>query len=60
MNNNIGKIISVVKYNSKNEESAKFASNICMHIAAMSPMALNEDNLDSDFIKKKKLSRANR
>ena len=54
VNNNIGKIISVVKYNSKNEESAKFASNICMHIAAMSPMALNEDNLDSDFINKEK------
>ena len=54
VNNNMGKIISVVKYNSKNEESAKFASNICMHIAAMSPMALNEDNLDSDFINKEK------
>ena len=54
VNNNMGKIISVVKYNSKNEESAKFALNICMHIAAMSPMALNEDNLDSDFINKEK------
>jgi len=54
VSNNMGKIISVVKYNSKNEESAKFASNICMHIAAMSPMALNEDNLDSDFINKEK------
>ena len=54
VNNNMGKIISVLKYNSKNEESAKFASNICMHIAAMSPMALNEDNLDGDFINKEK------
>ena len=54
VNNNMGKIISVLKYNSKNEESAKFASNICMHIAAMSPMALNENNLESDFINKEK------
>ena len=54
VNNNMGKIISVLKYNSKNDESAQFASNICMHIAAMSPMALNEDNLESDFINKEK------
>ena len=26
-----------------------------MHIAAMSPMALNEDNLESDFINKEKI-----
>ena len=54
VNNKSGKIISVLKYNSKNSESAKFATNICMHIAAMSPMALNEDNLESEFINKEK------
>ena len=54
VNNNSGKIISVLKFNSKNNESTKFATNICMHIAAMSPMALNEDNLESDFINKEK------
>ncbi len=54
VNNKSGKIISVLKYNSKNSESAKFATNICMHIAAMSPMALNEDNLESNFINKEK------
>ena len=54
VNNNMGKIISVLKYNSKKDESAQFATNICMHIAAMSPMALNEDNLESDFINKEK------
>ena len=54
VNNHMGKIISVLKYESKNDESAKFASNICMHIAAMSPMALNEDNLEVDFINKEK------
>ena len=54
VNNKSGKIISVLKYNSKNSESAKFATNICMHIAAMSPMALNKDNLEIDFIKREK------
>ena len=54
VNNKSGKIISVLKYNSKNSESAKFATNICMHIAAMSPMALNEDNLESNFINREK------
>ena len=54
VNNNMGKIISVLKYNSKINESAQLASNICMHIAAMSPMALNENNLESDFINKEK------
>ena len=49
---NLGKIVSILKYNSKNDKSAQLASNICMHIAAMSPMALNEDNLESDFVKK--------
>tara|TARA_B100000963_G_scaffold225529_1_gene196735 strand:+ start:1979 stop:2881 length:903 start_codon:yes stop_codon:yes gene_type:complete len=54
VNNNMGKIISVLKYNSNSDESEQFASNICMHIAAMSPMALNEDNLDNDFINQEK------
>ena len=51
--NNSGKIISVIKYNSNNN-SKQLAVNICMHIAAMSPMALNKDNLEPDFIKKEK------
>ena len=54
VNNNLGKIVSVIKYNSKNNNSEQLAINICMHIAAMSPMALNEDNLESDFINKEK------
>ena len=54
VDDNMGKIISVLKYNSKINESAQLASNICMHIAAMSPMALNENNLESDFINKEK------
>ncbi len=54
VNNNSGKIISVLKYKSKNDESTQLATNVCMHIAAMSPMALNKDNLESDFIIKEK------
>jgi len=54
INNSMGKIVSVLKYNSQKEESAQFATNICMHIAAMSPMALNKDNLDGEFINKEK------
>ena len=54
VNTNLGKIVAVLKYNSKNDKSAQLASNICMHIAAMSPMALNENNLESDFVNKEK------
>tara|TARA_B100000674_G_scaffold325002_1_gene270939 strand:- start:772 stop:1674 length:903 start_codon:yes stop_codon:yes gene_type:complete len=54
VNDSSGKIISVIKYKTKNNESAQFAVNICMHIAAMSPMALNEGNLETDFINKER------
>jgi len=49
-----GKIVSALKYNSNKAEGDKFATNICMHIAAMSPMALDEKNLDKNFVKKEK------
>tara|TARA_B100001093_G_scaffold185798_1_gene178523 strand:- start:24 stop:926 length:903 start_codon:yes stop_codon:yes gene_type:complete len=52
--NNTGKIISAIKYKSKINESSQLANSICMHIAAMSPMALNESKLDADFINKEK------
>jgi len=45
-----GKIVAVVKYKSIKDESKSFANNICMHIAAMSPMALNEKSLDKNFL----------
>ena len=54
VNDSSGKIISVIKYKTKNNESAQFAVNICMHIAAMSPIALNEGNLETDFINKER------
>ena len=49
-----GKIVSVVKYKSNKDESKSFANNICMHIAAMSPMALDEKNLDKNFLESEK------
>ena len=49
-----GKIVSVVKYKSNKGESKSFANNICMHIAAMSPMALDEKNLDKNFLESEK------
>jgi len=49
-----GKIVSVLKYKSNKDESKSFANNICMHIAAMSPMALDEKNLDKNFLESEK------
>ncbi len=49
-----GKIISAIKYKSDNNQSSKLATNICMHIAAMSPMSLDEKSLDKEFIEKEK------
>ena len=49
-----GKIVAAVKYNSSKVESKSFANNICMHIAAMSPMALDEKNLDKNFLESEK------
>ena len=49
-----GKIVSAIKYKSSNENSKNLATNICMHIAAMSPMALNEKGLDQEFLEKEK------
>ena len=36
------------------EKSANFANQICMHIAASSPIALDESGIDNDFIEKEK------
>ena len=49
-----GKIVSALKYKSNKDESKSFANNICMHIAAMSPMALDEKNLDKNFLESEK------
>ena len=51
---NIGKIISVLKYSSdSNDESIQnLAKNLCMHIAALKPEALDESNLEQTTIDK--------
>ncbi len=54
--NNIGKICVVLKakVNSNEEEITKFGKNLCMHIAASKPLALNIENLDKGLIEKEK------
>ena len=51
---NIGKIISVLKYSAdSNDESIQnLAKNLCMHIAALKPEAIDENNLEQTTIDK--------
>ncbi len=51
---NIGKIISVLKYSAdSNDESIQnLAKNLCMHIAALKPEAVDENSLDQTTIDK--------
>ncbi len=51
---NIGKIISIVNYksNSNDEKIQNFAKNLCMHIAALKPEAIDENSLDQEIIDK--------
>ena len=51
---NIGKIISILKYSSdSNDESIQnLAKNLCMHIAALKPEAIDESNLEQTTIDK--------
>ena len=53
---NIGKIVSVVIYSceEENEEVKTFAKNICMHIAASKPEAMDIDKLPSKLIQSEK------
>jgi len=49
---NLGVLLS---FKSNNFEKCKnFANQICMHIAASSPVALDEDGIDKNFIEKEK------
>ena len=51
---NIGKIISLIEYSSSNNEDSKIetlSKNLCMHVAAMKPEALDVDSLDKSIIK---------
>jgi len=51
---NIGKIISILKYSAlSNDENIKnFAKNLCMHIAALKPEAIDENSLEQTAIDK--------
>ena len=53
---NIGKIAVILKVDvsDNNEESKVLGKNLCMHIAASKPLALDEDSLDKELIKKEK------
>ena len=53
---NIGKIISVINYsaNNDNENIKKLSKNLCMHIAAMKPEAIDIIDLDKDVVEKEK------
>ncbi len=52
---NIGKIVSAVLYKSENKnETLSFSKNLCMHIAASKPEAMNVDNLSPEIIENEK------
>ena len=53
---NIGKIISFINYTSKisNDQTTEFAKNLCMHIAASKPEALDIEFLDKEVIDREK------
>ena len=54
--NNIGKIcaILVAKIKDTNEDSKQLGKNLCMHIAASKPIALDISDLDTNLIDKEK------
>ena len=50
-----GNLGVLLNFKSNNFEKCKnFANQICMHIAASSPVALDEDGIDKNFIEKEK------
>ena len=53
---NIGKIVSAVFYSSDNEndEVKTFSKNLCMHIAASKPEAMDVNNLPNELIESEK------
>ena len=53
---NIGKIATLISYQATedNDESKLLSKNLCMHIAASKPLALNVKNLNKDLIEKER------
>ena len=53
---NIGKIVSAVFYssNDENDDVKTFTKNLCMHIAASKPEAMDIDNLPNELVESEK------
>ena len=53
---NIGKICVALKteIETQNENNFKFGKNLCMHIAALKPLSIDIDDLESSLIEKEK------
>jgi elongation factor Ts len=53
---NIGKIVAMIKLrvDHDNDDARRFGKNLCMHIAASKPLAMNIDQLDKKLIDKEK------
>ena len=51
---NIGKIISLLEFTSKSkdQEIETLSKNLCMHIAAMKPESIDNDDLDKNLVEK--------
>ena len=51
---NVGKIISIIQFNSSSidNEIKQFSKNICMHIAALKPEAIDKNGLSKDLVDK--------
>ncbi len=54
INDHLGKIGVLVKLKSETKELDEIGKNICMHIAALSPLSLNSDDLDENFLNAEK------
>ena len=53
---NVGKICVMLKaeVNDSNDETNQFGKQLCMHIAASKPLALEKNELESSFVEKEK------
>ena len=49
---NIGKIISVVKLKNINDENKNLGAKLAMHIAAVSPLSIDKNDLDKSLVDK--------
>ncbi len=50
----LGKIGVLLKFNNTKQNLDEIGKNICMHIAAASPLSINENDLDKEYIEAEK------